>query len=167
MRSLQTNTLSMTQSSYTAQHPESCCEAVRLCCVILVEREILENARTVTWDMLIQQSPLLQTNLNNGVELLPEKTIFLKLLETSGFSHDLDHLETLIANETEADLVFQIVKPQGVRNGLVTGNAAAKEMICSNKRTRCLANTIDFMKLKSFKATMIKLSETEHPLINV
>ncbi|CAH2047590.1 unnamed protein product [Thlaspi arvense] len=32
-------------------------------------------------------------------------------------------------------------------------------MICSNKRTRCLANKVDF--------TMIKLSETEHPLIDL
>ncbi|CAH2047592.1 unnamed protein product [Thlaspi arvense] len=41
-----------------------------------------------------------------------------------------------------------------------------QSLSCSNKRTRCLENTVDFMKLKSFKATRNKLSETEHPLID-
>ncbi|CAA7015316.1 unnamed protein product [Microthlaspi erraticum] len=64
VRLIQTDTLSMVQSSYTAGSTtsENCCEAVRLCCSILVERlkptmnQILENARSVTWDMLIQQA---------------------------------------------------------------------------------------------------------------
>ncbi|XP_013666466.2 aldehyde oxidase 4 [Brassica napus] len=80
IRLLQTDTLSMTQTSYTAGSTtsENCCEAVRLCCAILVERlkatmnEILENARSVTWDMLIQQAYAQSVDLSARTFYKPE-----------------------------------------------------------------------------------------------
>ncbi|CAH8309412.1 unnamed protein product [Eruca vesicaria subsp. sativa] len=80
IRLLQTDTLSMTQTSYTAGSTtsENCCEAVRLCCDILVQRlevimnEILENARSVTWDMLVQQANAQSVDLSARTFYKPE-----------------------------------------------------------------------------------------------
>ncbi|XP_010483972.1 PREDICTED: benzaldehyde dehydrogenase (NAD(+))-like [Camelina sativa] len=82
IRLLQTDTLSMSQSSYTAGSTtsENCCEAVRLCCGILVERlkptmnQILENARSVTWDMLIQQAYAQSVDLSARTFYKPESS---------------------------------------------------------------------------------------------
>ncbi|KAG7595822.1 Aldehyde oxidase/xanthine dehydrogenase molybdopterin binding domain superfamily [Arabidopsis suecica] len=82
IRLLQTDTLSMSQSSYTAGSTtsENCCEAVRLCCGILVERlrptmnQILENARAVTWDMLIQQANAQSVDLSARTFYKPESS---------------------------------------------------------------------------------------------
>ncbi|CAN8295625.1 unnamed protein product [Cochlearia groenlandica] len=82
IRLLQTDTLSMVQSSYTAGSTtsENCCEAVRLCCGILVERltptlnQILENARSVTWDILIQQANAESVDLSARTFYKPESS---------------------------------------------------------------------------------------------
>ncbi|CAH2038928.1 unnamed protein product [Thlaspi arvense] len=101
VRPLQTDTLSMTQSSYTAGSTtsENCCEAVRLCCVILVERlkptmnQILENARTVTWDTLIQQAYAESVDLSARTFYKPE-------------SSSADYLNYGVgASEVEVDIV--------------------------------------------------------------
>ncbi|KAL1188795.1 Aldehyde oxidase 4 [Cardamine amara subsp. amara] len=82
IRLLQTDTFSMAQSSYTAGSTtsENCCEAVRLCCIILVERlkptmnQILENSRLVTWDMLIQQAYAQSVDLSARTFYKPESS---------------------------------------------------------------------------------------------
>ncbi|ESQ36467.1 hypothetical protein EUTSA_v10006570mg [Eutrema salsugineum] len=101
IRLLQIDTLSMTQSSYTAGSTtsENCCEAVRLCCVILAERlkpimdQILENARTVTWDMLIQQAYAQSVDLSARTFYKPE-------------SSSAEYLNYgVVASEVEVDIV--------------------------------------------------------------
>ncbi|KFK42798.1 hypothetical protein AALP_AA1G040200 [Arabis alpina] len=78
---------------------ENCCEAVRLCCEILVERlkptmdQILENARYVTWDTLIQQANAQSVDLSARTFYKPE-------------SSSSDYLNYGVgASEVEVDLV--------------------------------------------------------------
>lgn len=82
VRVIQADTLSMIQGGFTAGSTtsESSCEAVRLCCNILVERlgpikEKLQNTTgTVTWEALIQQAQMQSVNLSAHSYYVPDFT---------------------------------------------------------------------------------------------
>lgn len=74
IRVVQSDTLGLIQGGFTAGSTtsENSCEAVRLCCVILVERlkptveqMMMEKSGSVTWNMLIQQVSSLASNSNH------------------------------------------------------------------------------------------------------
>ncbi|KAG7568170.1 2Fe-2S ferredoxin-like superfamily [Arabidopsis thaliana x Arabidopsis arenosa] len=81
IRVVQSDTLGMIQGGFTAGSTtsESSCEAVRLCCVILVERlkstmdqMMMEKPSSVTWNMLIQQAYAQYINLSASTLYMPE-----------------------------------------------------------------------------------------------
>ncbi|EOA26467.1 hypothetical protein CARUB_v10022516mg [Capsella rubella] len=81
IRVVQSDTLGMIQGGFTAGSTtsESSCEAVRLCCVTLVERlkptmdqMMIEKLGSVTWNMLIQQAYAQTINLSASTMYKPE-----------------------------------------------------------------------------------------------
>ncbi|CAA0372335.1 unnamed protein product [Arabidopsis thaliana] len=81
IRVVQSDTLGMIQGGFTAGSTtsESSCEAVRLCCVILVERlkpimdqMMMEKSGSVTWNILIQQAYGQYINLSASTLYKPE-----------------------------------------------------------------------------------------------
>ncbi|XP_010521613.1 PREDICTED: abscisic-aldehyde oxidase-like isoform X1 [Tarenaya hassleriana] len=80
VRVIQADTLSLIQGGFTAGSTtsESSCEAVRLCCDILVERlkpikdQILEKTGSVSWEVLIQQAYAQSVNLSASTLYRPE-----------------------------------------------------------------------------------------------
>ncbi|VVB01611.1 unnamed protein product [Arabis nemorensis] len=81
IRVVQSDTLGLIQGGFTAGSTtsENSCEAVRLCCVILVERlkptmdkMTKEKSGCVTWNMLIQQAYAQSVNLSASTLYKPE-----------------------------------------------------------------------------------------------
>ncbi|XP_019052094.1 PREDICTED: indole-3-acetaldehyde oxidase-like isoform X2 [Nelumbo nucifera] len=80
VRVIQADTLSLVQGGFTSGSTtsETSCEAVRLCCNVLVERLIPLKERlqkqmgTVSWDMLILQANLQAVNLSASSYYVPE-----------------------------------------------------------------------------------------------
>ncbi|CAN7018139.1 unnamed protein product [Brassica oleracea var. botrytis] len=80
IRVVQADTLGLIQGGFTAGSTtsENSCEAVRLCCVTLVERlkptmdQMMEKSGSVTWNMLIQQAYAQSVNLSASALFTPE-----------------------------------------------------------------------------------------------
>ncbi|KAJ0260205.1 Abscisic-aldehyde oxidase [Hirschfeldia incana] len=81
IRVVQADTLGLIQGGFTAGSTtsESSCEAVRLCCVILVERLkpamdklMVEKSGSVTWNLLIQQAYAQSVNLSASALYTPQ-----------------------------------------------------------------------------------------------
>ncbi|ESQ50097.1 hypothetical protein EUTSA_v10001885mg [Eutrema salsugineum] len=81
IRVVQSDTLGLIQGGFTAGSTtsENSCEAVRLCCAILVERlkptmdqMLMEKSGSVTWNMLIQQAYARSVNLSASTLYKPE-----------------------------------------------------------------------------------------------
>ncbi|KAL0741025.1 hypothetical protein Bca4012_082538 [Brassica carinata] len=81
IRVVQADTLGLIQGGFTAGSTtsESSCEAVRLCCLTLVERlkvtmdqMMMEKSGSVTWSMLIQQAYAQSVNLSASALYTPE-----------------------------------------------------------------------------------------------
>lgn len=82
VRVIQSDTLSLIQGGFTAGSTtsESSCEAVRLCCNILVERltplkeRLQEQTGSIKWEMLILQAQLQAVNLSASSYYVPDFT---------------------------------------------------------------------------------------------
>ncbi|XP_059429456.1 indole-3-acetaldehyde oxidase-like isoform X1 [Corylus avellana] len=82
VRVIQSDTLSLIQGGFTAGSTtsESSCEAVRLCCDILVERlrplreRLQEQMDSIQWEMLIDQAHLQAVNLSASSYFVPDLT---------------------------------------------------------------------------------------------
>ncbi|KAJ4833862.1 aryl-alcohol oxidase 2 [Turnera subulata] len=82
VRVIQSDTLSLIQGGFTSGSTtsESSCEAVRLCCELLVERltplkeRLQQEMGSVTWEMLILQAHLGALNLSASSLFVPEFT---------------------------------------------------------------------------------------------
>ncbi|KAJ0616360.1 putative aldehyde oxidase [Helianthus annuus] len=82
VRVIQADTLSMVQGGFTAGSTtsEASCEAVRLCCSVLVERlvslkeKLKEQSGSVDWDLLIRQANMYSINLSASSFFVPEFT---------------------------------------------------------------------------------------------
>lgn len=82
VRVVQADTLSMVQGGFTAGSTtsEASCEAVRLCCNVLVERlvqlkeKLEEKTGSVSWDFLIMQANLQSVNLSASSYFVPKFT---------------------------------------------------------------------------------------------
>ncbi|KAM7522805.1 hypothetical protein LguiA_012707 [Lonicera macranthoides] len=82
VRVIQADTLSLVQGGFTAGSTtsESSCEAVRICCSVLVERliplkeKLQEQMGSVTWDVLILQAQYQSVNLSASSYFVPEFT---------------------------------------------------------------------------------------------
>ncbi|XP_055833429.1 indole-3-acetaldehyde oxidase-like [Solanum dulcamara] len=82
VRVIQADSLSIVQGGYTAGSTtsESCCEAVRLCCDVLVERltplkkQLQEQNGSVDWPMLILQAQTQSVNLAANSYYVPESS---------------------------------------------------------------------------------------------
>ncbi|KAK9175347.1 hypothetical protein WN944_027353 [Citrus x changshan-huyou] len=82
VRVVQSDTLSLIQGGITSGSTtsESSCEAVRLCCNVLVERlsalrgRLLERMGSVNWETLIQQAHLQSVNLSASSLYVPDST---------------------------------------------------------------------------------------------
>ncbi|CAA2978249.1 indole-3-acetaldehyde oxidase-like [Olea europaea subsp. europaea] len=82
VRVIQSDTLSLVQGGFTSGSTtsESSCEAVRLCCNILVERlaplkkQLQEQMDSVNWDILILQAHLQDVNLAASSYYVPESS---------------------------------------------------------------------------------------------
>nr|UEN74745.1 abscisic-aldehyde oxidase [Silybum marianum] len=80
IRVIQADTLSMVQGGFTAGSTtsEASCEAVRLCCKVLVERlmalkeKLQEQTGSVNWDFLILQANFQSVNLSASSYFVPE-----------------------------------------------------------------------------------------------
>ncbi|CAH2060807.1 unnamed protein product [Thlaspi arvense] len=72
------DTLGLIQGGFTAGSTtsENSCEAVKLCCIILVERlkPLMEKSGSLTWNMLIQQAYAQSVNLSASTLYKPEFT---------------------------------------------------------------------------------------------
>ncbi|KAJ0084532.1 hypothetical protein Patl1_30152 [Pistacia atlantica] len=87
VRVVQTDTLSLIQGGFTAGSTtsESSCEAVRLCCNILVERltpireRLLEQMGSINWETLIQQAYMQAVNLSANTLFVPDLSSMLYL----------------------------------------------------------------------------------------
>ncbi|KAK6926596.1 Aldehyde oxidase/xanthine dehydrogenase, first molybdopterin binding domain, partial [Dillenia turbinata] len=91
VRVIQADSLSLIQGGFTAgsTSSESSCEAVRLCCDVLVERltpvkvRLQEQVGSVTWDMLVRQAYMQAVNMSASsfyveVNLLTGETTMLQ-----------------------------------------------------------------------------------------
>ncbi|KAK1434885.1 hypothetical protein QVD17_00639 [Tagetes erecta] len=82
VRVIQADTLSMVQGGFTSGSTtsEASCEAVRLCCNVLVERlvslkeKLKEQMDSVTWELLITQANIHAVNLSASSFFVPEFT---------------------------------------------------------------------------------------------
>ncbi|KAF2299842.1 hypothetical protein GH714_004434 [Hevea brasiliensis] len=82
VRVIQTDTLSLIQGGYNAGSTasESSCEAVRLCCEVLVERliplkeRLLVQLDSIRWEMLIHQAYLEAVHLSANSYFVPDST---------------------------------------------------------------------------------------------
>ncbi|KAI7725037.1 hypothetical protein M8C21_029808 [Ambrosia artemisiifolia] len=82
VRVIQADTLSMVQGGFTAGSTtsEASCEAVRLCCNVLVERlvslkeKVKEQMGSVNWELLIMQANMRSVNLSASSYFVPEFT---------------------------------------------------------------------------------------------
>ncbi|KAJ0714441.1 putative aldehyde oxidase [Helianthus annuus] len=82
VRVIQADTLSMVQGGYTAGSTtsEASCEAVRLCCDVLVERlvtlkeKVKEQMGSVNWELLIMQAGVQSVNLSASSFFVPKFT---------------------------------------------------------------------------------------------
>ncbi|KVH90442.1 [2Fe-2S]-binding [Cynara cardunculus var. scolymus] len=82
IRVIQADTLSMVQGGFTAGSTtsEASCEAIRLCCKVLVERltplkeKLQDQAGSVNWDFLILQANFQSVNLSASSYFVPEFT---------------------------------------------------------------------------------------------
>lgn len=82
VRVIQADTLSMVQGGFTSGSTtsEASCEAVRLCCNVLVERlvslkdKLKEQMDSVTWEFLITQANMHAVNLSASSLFVPEFT---------------------------------------------------------------------------------------------
>ncbi|KAE8656722.1 Indole-3-acetaldehyde oxidase [Hibiscus syriacus] len=82
VRVIQSDTLSLIQGGFTggSTTSESSCEAVRLCCNVLVERltalkeQLMEQTGTLEWETLILQAYQTSVNLSASTLFIPEFT---------------------------------------------------------------------------------------------
>ncbi|ERM93601.1 indole-3-acetaldehyde oxidase [Amborella trichopoda] len=80
VRVVQADTISMVQGGFTggSTTSESSCEAVRVACVVLVERlspikkKLLENAQEVAWDALVKQAYFQSVNMSANAYWVPD-----------------------------------------------------------------------------------------------
>ncbi|KAK9022104.1 hypothetical protein V6N11_002397 [Hibiscus sabdariffa] len=82
VRVIQSDTLSLIQGGFTggSTTSESSCEAVRLCCNVLVERltalkeKLMEEIGTLEWEALILQAYQISVNLSTNSLFIPDST---------------------------------------------------------------------------------------------
>ncbi|KAK9072796.1 hypothetical protein SSX86_009231 [Deinandra increscens subsp. villosa] len=82
VRVIQADTLSMVQGGFTSGSTtsEASCQAVRLCCNVLVERlvslkeKLKEQTGSVNWELLIMQAKMQSVNLSASSFFVPEST---------------------------------------------------------------------------------------------
>ncbi|KAL4335043.1 hypothetical protein GQ457_07G035940 [Hibiscus cannabinus] len=82
VRVIQSDTLSLIQGGFTggSTTSESSCEAVRLCCNVLVERltalkeKLMEEMGTLEWEALILQAYQISVNLSTNSLFIPDST---------------------------------------------------------------------------------------------
>ncbi|CAH8263840.1 unnamed protein product [Arabidopsis lyrata] len=119
IRVVQSDTLGMIQGGFTAGSTtsESSCEAVRLCCVILVERlkptmdqMLMEKPGSVTWNMLIQQAYAQYINLSASTLYMPEYSTMEYLNYGVGVSEVEVHLLTGKTDILRSDIVYDCGK---------------------------------------------------------
>ncbi|XP_059659715.1 abscisic-aldehyde oxidase-like isoform X2 [Cornus florida] len=114
VRVIQSDTLSLIQGGFTAGSTtsESSCEAVRLCCNILVERLIpvkkmlMEQMGSVKWDALISQSHLQAVNMSESTYYVPD----LASMQYLNYGAAVSEVEVnLLTGETrilQADIIY-------------------------------------------------------------
>ncbi|KAK2967332.1 hypothetical protein RJ640_000354 [Escallonia rubra] len=114
VRVIQSDSLSLIQGGFTAGSTtsETSCEAVRLCCNILVERlaplkqKLQEQMGSVVWDSLILQAHLQAVNLSASSYFVPDFTS----MEYLNYGAAVSEVEVnLLTGETtilRADLIY-------------------------------------------------------------
>ncbi|KAK4738138.1 hypothetical protein R3W88_001835 [Solanum pinnatisectum] len=114
IRVIQADTLSMVQGGYTAGSTasESSCEAVRLCCNVLVERlsplkkKLQEQNVSVDWPTLIRQAQMESVNLAANSYYVPESDSTSYL--TFGAAVSEVEIDTLTGETTilQSDIIY-------------------------------------------------------------
>ncbi|KAL3518742.1 hypothetical protein ACH5RR_021331 [Cinchona calisaya] len=114
VRVLQLDTLSLVQGGFTAGSTtsESSCEAVRLCCNILVERleplksKLQEQMGAVNWDVLILQAHFQAVNLAVNSYYVPDSNSMSYLSYGAAVSEVEINILTGETNILQADLIY-------------------------------------------------------------
>ncbi|PSS09429.1 Indole-3-acetaldehyde oxidase [Actinidia chinensis var. chinensis] len=114
VRVVQADTLSLIQGGFTAGSTtsESSCEAVRLCCNILVERlypvknELLDKAGSVKWESLILQAHSQAVNLSTSSYYVPDFTSMHYLNYGAAVSEVEVNLVTGETKILQADIIY-------------------------------------------------------------
>ncbi|KAK9279145.1 hypothetical protein L1049_012822 [Liquidambar formosana] len=114
VRVIQSDTLSLIQGGFTAGSTtsESSCEAVRLCCSILVERltplkeRLQEQMGSIQWDMLIFQAHMQAVNLSASSYYVPD----LSSMKYLNYGAAVSEVEVnILTGETmilQADIIY-------------------------------------------------------------
>ncbi|KAI3791881.1 hypothetical protein L2E82_05745 [Cichorium intybus] len=114
VRVIQADTLSMVQGGFTSGSTtsESSCEAVKLCCNVLVERLVALKERLeaqmglVTWDFLIQQANMQSVNLSASSFFVPEFTSMRYINYGAAVSEVEVNLLTGETKILQADIIY-------------------------------------------------------------
>ncbi|XP_031272240.1 abscisic-aldehyde oxidase-like isoform X2 [Pistacia vera] len=114
VRVVQTDTLSLIQGGFTAGSTtsESSCEAIRLCCNILVERltpireRLLEQMGSINWETLIQQAYMQAVNLSANTLFVPDLSSMLYLNYGAAVSEVEVNLLTGETTILRSDIVY-------------------------------------------------------------
>ncbi|KAL1208829.1 Abscisic-aldehyde oxidase [Cardamine amara subsp. amara] len=114
IRVVQNDTLGLIQGGFTAGSTtsESSCEAVRLCCVILVERlkPTMEKSGSMTWNTLIQQAYAQAVNLSASTLYKPEYSSMEYLNYGVGVSEAKVDLVTGRTEILRSDIIYDCGK---------------------------------------------------------
>ncbi|XAR60238.1 Aldehyde oxidase [Bertholletia excelsa] len=114
VRVIQSDTLSLIQGGFTAGSTtsESSCEAVRLCCNILIERltplkdKLLEQMGSVKWETLILQAYMQALNLSTNSMYVPDLTSMQYLNYGAAVSEVEVNLLTGETRILQADIIY-------------------------------------------------------------
>ncbi|CAN8247048.1 unnamed protein product [Cochlearia groenlandica] len=116
IRVVQSDTLGLIQGGFTAGSTtsENSCEAVRLCCIILVERlkPIMDQMKSgsLTWNMLIQQAYAQNVNLSASTLYKPE----FSFMEYLNYGVGVSEVEVdIVTGKTEilrSDIIYDCGK---------------------------------------------------------
>ncbi|KAK9279037.1 hypothetical protein L1049_012712 [Liquidambar formosana] len=111
---IQSDTLSLIQGGFTSGSTtsESSCEAVRLCCSILVERltplkeRLQEQMGSIQWDMLILQARMQAVNLSASSCYVPEMSSMKNLNYGAAVSEVEVNILTGETTILQADIIY-------------------------------------------------------------
>lgn len=114
VRVIQADTLSLIQGGFTAGSTtsESSCEAVRLCCNMLVERltpikdKLQEQMGSVKWKTLILQANMMAVNLSASTYFVPDSTSMQYLNYGAAVSKVEVNLLTGETRILQADIIY-------------------------------------------------------------